>query len=159
MKNSPFSISRRSQVFGAFVGLAITFLIAFSVVFYFESARNWGNQKHQELSKLIADVMSVPQAARYFNDFRVIAPNGKIVYNEGIFTELPPTILTDDRQVEYEGLSLFVISKRLFDGNTVLFVDDITDAVEAHKLMFGNLLTSTLLLGLLIMVIGWFFTR
>lgn len=159
MKNSLIYISRRSQVFWAFVGLAIIFLVIFSGVFYFESNRNWENQKYKGLSALISDIESIPQAEQYFADIRVIAPNGIIVLNEGIFTELPQDIVIDNRQVNYQWLSLYVISKRLFDGSTILFVDDITDAVEAKKLMFWNLLTSTLILWWLVISIGWLFTR
>lgn len=48
--------------------------------------------------------------------------------------------------VKYDGMSLYVISKVIPNGFTILFVDDITDAVESQRLMFGNLLTSTIIL-------------
>lgn len=61
--------------------------------------------------------------------------------------------------VKYDGMSLYVISKVIPNGFTILFVDDITDAVESQRLMFGNLLTSTIILGILVIIIGWFFTQ
>jgi len=124
----------------------LAFLLLFSAVFYFESDRNWNLQKYQGLSALISDIESVPQAERYFSDIRVVSPYGKIVLNEGIFTVLPQDIKDDDRKVDYQGLSLYVIGKELSDGSKILFVDDITDAVESQKLMFRSLFTSTLIL-------------
>lgn len=159
MWNNSFFVSRRSKIFWAFVSLAITFLIIFSAVFYYESGRNWENQKYKALAWLITDIQSVAQAERYFSDIRVIAPNGRIVLNEGIFTELPPNIVSDNRMVKYDGMSLYVISKVIPNGFTILFVDDITDAVESQRLMFGNLLTSTIILWILVIIIWWFFTR
>lgn len=159
MWNNSFFVSRRSKIFWAFVGLALTFLIIFSGVFYYESGRNWENQKYKALAWLITDIQSVAQAERYFSDIRVIAPNGQIVFNAGIFTELPLSIVSDNRMVKYDGMSLYVISKVIPSGFTILFVDDITDAVESQRLMFGNLLTSTIILWVLVIIIGWFFTR
>ncbi len=154
-----FSFSRRSKVFWAFVWLAIGLLVVFSVIFYFESNRNWENQKLKGLSNLIADIENVSQAREFFDDIRVISPNGNILENQGIFTELPEDILGENRRLAYQGLSLFVISKSLADGTKILFVDDITDAVESKNLMFENLLTSTFILGFFVIVIGWLFTQ
>jgi signal transduction histidine kinase len=101
----------------------------------------------------------VSQAREFFDDIRVISPNGIILENQGIFTELPEAILGENRRLAYQGLSLFIISKSLADGTKILFVDDVTDAVESKNLMFENLLTSTFILGFFVIVIGWLFTQ
>ncbi len=152
------SIPRRLRIFLAFVGLACSFLVLFGTAFYLESGRDWNSKKHAELASMIQDIQSLPEAQQYFGDIRMVEPDGSISHNEGVFEFLPETIVRDSPAESFHGMTFYIIGTTLPGGETLLFADDITDAVELRRRILHSIQTSSLILMTLVIGIGWVFT-